>query len=513
MNKIPISVPVYIEQFVEGSPADRYSKAKLKVFYIGETADHRLFTKNFSDKVKDTLPLTPVVAFYSEEDEDFKGHNKTQYVYGVVPDGAEIKYEEDEENNHTYLITDVVLYTERKDNIGEVAKKIVGKQHSLELNPDTLKYKINRDPQGRFLNVEFLDGQFIGLSVLGDNETPAFTGSGFFALSPDANITETCKEKFNKFIDILNHDGGSIEVFDYENYFSQLQAKFAAVTMQEFLNKIYEALANIGIYGYVLENTDEYAVVHYWSEADNYGIDMKFAIKMDGDKITLEELERVYPRYLTQTEIDALDNSNAASKTDGESSDDDGSSHDGSDDEGSYTDSSEDGDPKGNCADGSSNDGSDDNGSDDGDGDGSDDDSNDGQGEDGNASLSNQESQENGQVATATAGASATTLTDSERAELESYRRQEKISMINEYRGELSDEIVDRFTAECDKFTKEELEAKLAIEYRKYFKNHKNDDSKNRQIMTFQAITLAGDDASYDMHDSAQVINKYVKKK
>ncbi|MFA6377606.1 MAG: hypothetical protein WCW63_03165 [Acholeplasmataceae bacterium] len=45
-----------------------------------------------------------------------------------------------------------------------------------------MQYKINRDPKtGKFLNLEFVSGEFIGVSVLGKDEQPAFTGSEFFS--------------------------------------------------------------------------------------------------------------------------------------------------------------------------------------------------------------------------------------------------------------------------------------------------------------------------------------------
>ena len=75
MKKIPSNVPVFIQD-LESQENGRYSTAKLKVFYQGETADHRLFTKKFSDRVIETLPSTPVVGFYSEEGDDFIGHKK-----------------------------------------------------------------------------------------------------------------------------------------------------------------------------------------------------------------------------------------------------------------------------------------------------------------------------------------------------------------------------------------------------------------------------------------------------
>lgn len=94
MKTIPSSVPVFIQNLE--SKNGKYSKAKLKVFYIGETADHRLFSKQFAEEVVKTLPLTPVVGYYDEDDEDFIGHNKVQYVYGLIPESAETTFETDE---------------------------------------------------------------------------------------------------------------------------------------------------------------------------------------------------------------------------------------------------------------------------------------------------------------------------------------------------------------------------------------------------------------------------------
>ena len=51
MNKIPMNVPVFIRSSEEEQTSVLYSKAKLKIFYVGETADHRIFTKEFSDKL------------------------------------------------------------------------------------------------------------------------------------------------------------------------------------------------------------------------------------------------------------------------------------------------------------------------------------------------------------------------------------------------------------------------------------------------------------------------------
>ena len=72
------------------------------------------------------------------------------------------------------------MYTERPDTTGKLASKIIGQPHSLELNPETIKFDINENKNEDYF-VSFLDGELIGLSVLGDWQTPAFGGSGFFS--------------------------------------------------------------------------------------------------------------------------------------------------------------------------------------------------------------------------------------------------------------------------------------------------------------------------------------------
>lgn len=173
------SLPASFVAVSQNSESPLYTRAKLKVFYVGETADHRLFTKEFSDKLLQTIGYTPVVSKYDVEKEDFEGHASQQQIYGIVDPIVEPTFEE--ENGVIWAVCDVILYTERPDETGVIAQKIIGQPQSLELKHDTVQYKINRDEAtGKFKNIEFTDGQFIGVSVLGKNQDPAFTGSTFF---------------------------------------------------------------------------------------------------------------------------------------------------------------------------------------------------------------------------------------------------------------------------------------------------------------------------------------------
>ena len=92
---INYSIPAFLSNF--SATEDNRTHADLKVFYKGETCDGRVFDDEFAEKMVATLPYTPVVAFYSDLKDDFIGHNSTQYIYGLVPHDANIRYEKDDE--------------------------------------------------------------------------------------------------------------------------------------------------------------------------------------------------------------------------------------------------------------------------------------------------------------------------------------------------------------------------------------------------------------------------------
>lgn len=291
MNKF--SIPAFVEELTPDTANAKYSRAKLKMYYIGETVDRRLFTKEFSDKLISTIAYTPVVGFYSVADEDFVGHNNVQHIYGIVPADAQVEYVMDEDTGVTFAVTDVILYTGRPDEIGTVASKIVGKQHSLELDPNTVKYHINRDEAGNFKNLEFTEGELIGLSVLGDNDTPAFSGSEFFSAEqlPDF-ITDDNRDKY--------------------------QALFATMftiepTAEEVLTEIYKTLDRQQIYGYVCEHVaDKYVIVN-----TDFGVHSRYTCSRaeDGSLVLTYDCS-VRSRFLSDAELEVLANSQKGSEQD-----------------------------------------------------------------------------------------------------------------------------------------------------------------------------------------------------
>lgn len=100
MKKRPISFnwPATLSFSAEnGNENERFSRGKLRVFYKGETADHRYFSDDFSEELVKSLPYTPIVSHYDEEKDDFVGHATEQDIYGIVDPRGEVSFETDDE--------------------------------------------------------------------------------------------------------------------------------------------------------------------------------------------------------------------------------------------------------------------------------------------------------------------------------------------------------------------------------------------------------------------------------
>lgn len=297
MKKQHFFIPATLTAFSSEEEAEnkRFTRCKLKVFYVGMTADKRLFTESFSADALKTLPLCPVVAYYDKEKEDFVGHATEQQILGVVDPTVEPTFEKDENDGNTWAVCDVVLYTERPDQVGEIAKKVVGKSQSLELNPATLKYKINYDEKKHFKNLEFTAGEIIGLSVLGDDQKPAFTGSAFFSCFTDEDFA-------NKMTMLKNYCESEAE--KRTNNMKKSATNFIELAYGEQMQKVSDAFnqeyCNDGC-SYLVDAFQSYAIMRIYYYADgstkllkvNYSIDDNGVVSL-GDvkevRVTYEEI-------------------------------------------------------------------------------------------------------------------------------------------------------------------------------------------------------------------------------
>lgn len=173
------------------------SKARLKIFYKGKNRNGSYITDDMAEKMLTTLPGTPIVGYFDADKGDFLGHvsKETARAYGFVPDANNFEWETHLDNDgvyRTYACCDVVLWTGRYP----VASKIVGKNHSMELNPNTIDgVWVDYDDEYYF---QFSNAEFLGLCVLGDEYEPCFEGSSFYELrNTNGTITNDLTEMFS----------------------------------------------------------------------------------------------------------------------------------------------------------------------------------------------------------------------------------------------------------------------------------------------------------------------------
>ena len=506
--KINFSIPVTLFDYRE-SNNPLYSLAKLKIFYVGQTADRRLFTKEFSDRLIETLPYVPVVGFYNDEEEDFEGHNREiQHIYGMVPETTGVEYIK--EDGREYAICDVILYTGRKDKTGDIASKIVGKQHSLELNPEDTTYEINKNTEGKIINIEFKTGSLLGLSVLGDSETPAFEGSGFF--NKDSELMQVFlgfKSQIQEFTKHIKQRGEDMENKIFESALSFLKRAYSE-KISIMYNKLYE------IYGeefYVPQIFDNYLIVAYWnSESGEVEYSrLPYSENEDGD-IIFEDSVIVYPRYLSKDETTLWENNMETSasnqdveenmqkedventdaiemedsetlsaensiETSEEMSESDQEEEEEEEEEDYEKDEEEDEDEdededyqaslveedvkegtEGNSQIFSSNDNEDDQVN---------------EGEEITEEVQTKKEQET----------FSTSLTNSEREELEAFRRESKVRLINSFEDDLSKDFLSQLVKSVDECSFDELEVILSKEFTRITKENKSKTSKTNAFI------------------------------
>lgn len=175
------------------------SKARLKIFYKGMNRNGSYINEEIAEKLISTLPGTPVVGYYDSDKDDFLGHvsPESNRAYGFVPEEMNFRWEmflDPDGVYRTYACTDIILWTGRYP----IASKIVGKSHSMELNPDTVEGEwVEHDDEYYF---EFTNAEFFGLCVLGEEYEPCFEGSSFYELHQqenNASISKDLKEMFS----------------------------------------------------------------------------------------------------------------------------------------------------------------------------------------------------------------------------------------------------------------------------------------------------------------------------
>lgn len=288
MSRFNFQVTTYGEP-IEVTPT--ISKIRARLFYKYENRNGSYISDEFAEKLLSTLPYAPLKGIYEEETQDFKDHgmaNDEGRIYGVVPQEPEVewvKHVDEDGIEREYASCAVYVYTA----LYQEANKIVGKSHSMELYPPSIKGEWIY-AKGRKM-FKFTDGAFYGLQVLGDLVEPCFEGAAFFTLYND--ILQKFEELDNKASE-FSIGGNNMEL----NFKVSDNQKFNAIWA--LLNDKYNE-ENGWLITYAVQDIyDDYALV--FSYENNRFERVKYTKDNEKDLVELGEITPCYILDLTESE-------------------------------------------------------------------------------------------------------------------------------------------------------------------------------------------------------------------
>jgi len=181
-------------EFVNVSPLNPLiSKCQIKVCYVGEDPNRNgtIITKEVAAEMANSLPGSPIVGFFSEEKDDFEGHEKEVEItedgelrfaeltkpYGFVDINAKVWFQKfaDDGVEHEYLMTEGYLWTGQYPEVERVLDGNNGQ--SMELDSNSIKgtwVKVYNENTQFFIINEAVISK---LCILGEDIEPCFEGA------------------------------------------------------------------------------------------------------------------------------------------------------------------------------------------------------------------------------------------------------------------------------------------------------------------------------------------------
>lgn len=181
-------------EFVNVSPLNPLiSKCQIKVCYVGEDPNRNgsIITKEVAAEMANSLPGSPIVGFFSEEKDDFEGHEKEIEItedgelkfaeltkpYGFVDINAKVWFQKfaDDGVEHEYLMTEGYLWTGQYPEVERVLDGNNGQ--SMELDSNSVKgtwVKVYNENTQFFIINEAVISK---LCILGEDIEPCFEGA------------------------------------------------------------------------------------------------------------------------------------------------------------------------------------------------------------------------------------------------------------------------------------------------------------------------------------------------
>jgi hypothetical protein len=219
------SLPIQFEK-QEESEDSRFTKVKISILHTGKNLNNSIFNKNIVEDALPSLANIPIVGYISTDklnESDFNGHEqrividkdgvKFEYlgrVYGIIPEtnNAQFEMKTVDGIEREYLTCEGLLYNKFPEAV-EIFERDGQKPQSMELESSSIEGKF--DKNGVY---EFSKFKFEAACVLGENVTPAMTGSLIekFSVSTMQDEVKELLAEFNKnftnFTSEISKEGG-----------------------------------------------------------------------------------------------------------------------------------------------------------------------------------------------------------------------------------------------------------------------------------------------------------------
>lgn len=227
-TSIKLDSPV---EFINITPLNPLiSKCQIKVCYVGDEPNRNrsVITKETARQMANSLPGCPIVGFYNEEKGDFEEHNRiidisngkfeikdTTRPYGFVDLSAKVwfqKFLDDGMNEREYMMTEGWLWTGQYPECRRILSK--GNNHSMELDEDTINAHWSKDGNGEPKFFIINEAIISKLCTLGENNEPCFEGSTIGAPVIQFAFADGFKEQvfsmMNELKELLNKGGEKV---------------------------------------------------------------------------------------------------------------------------------------------------------------------------------------------------------------------------------------------------------------------------------------------------------------
>ena len=224
-SSIRLNTPI---EFINVTPVNPLiSKCQIKVCWVGDepNRNHSIITKDVARQIANSLPGSPIVGYFNEQNQDFEEHNRefeikdgkieikdTTRPYGFVDLNAKVwfaHYLDDGKDEREYLMTEGWLWTGQYPECERILRD--GNNHSMEFDKDyTTMIRTkgdNRTPHFFIVNEAIISK----LCVLGQEYEPCFEGGHITAPTIQFSFSEGFEEKvfsmMNELKELLNEGG------------------------------------------------------------------------------------------------------------------------------------------------------------------------------------------------------------------------------------------------------------------------------------------------------------------